>query len=588
MIQTVPQTTIDLFNAGYRQVARLTFYGQDTELEITDANIVMGSLSVDRYSVSGEQIEIGSAIAAQLDFQLDNRGRTYDGVRFEGGEIFCEIGTKNWKNDEDPITWVPMGYFLVDVPPRHLSTISISALDRMVLFNRTVAIGEEAFPMTVEQLVNRCCSDCNVTSQVDFTALVNTQYTIDHLPEITSEDELTYRTIIQWCAQILGGCAYMDWDGHLRIGWYESEPSVTITPSVRYLAGDNDIYENAIHITGLEYTEQDEDGSTTLIGTEEYALDLSENMLIQSGASDVLSEMFTAVGGFSYTQFQSKIKPAPYLWAMDTITYIDRDGNEIITSLTNANHKLNGASMIAAKGETTQTHSYAGNNGLTRQQSKVVEKLVGQSVDVRLTEAQRANIDLNQMLANSLGLYMVQQETDSGTIFYYCNQPTLEASNIIYTFTANGLAWTDHWNSGDPIWTYGITRDGNAVLHAISAYTIVADVIKGGTLTLGYQDNQAGKMEVYDEANNLVAKVDKDGFMSATADEGYVVMNATDGFAGYDRNGTKIYWAAAQEFHMRNAQVEYDFTLAQTMRYIPIQTSTNRGVGLVPYVEGVS
>ena len=117
---------------------------------------------------------------------------------------------------------------------------------------------------------------------------------------------------------------------------------------------------------------------------------------------------------------------------------------------------------------------------------------------------------------------------------------------------------------------------------------MVANRIRGGTLTLGSQDNDSGILEVYDAANNLVVRADNTGLKVYGSDGSYVVMNATDGFAGYDRNGTKIYWAAAQEFHMRNAQVEYDFTLAQTMRYIPIQTSTNRGVGLVPYIEGVS
>lgn len=38
-------------------------------------------------------------------------------------------------------------------------------------------------------------------------------------------------------------------------------------------------------------------------------------------------------------------------------------------------------------------------------------------------------------------------------------------------------------------------------------------MIKGGTLKLGSNLNQNGQIEVYDEANNLIAKLDKNGLI---------------------------------------------------------------------------
>ena len=56
------------------------------------------------------------------------------------------------------------------------------------------------------------------------------------------------------------------------------------------------------------------------------------------------------------------------------------------------------------------------------------------------------------------------------------------------------------------------------------------------------------------------------------------------GFAGYDRNNNKIYWADGDEFHMRKSVVEEEITIANKLRVIPIQTDANNGVGFVALV----
>lgn len=60
---------------------------------------------------------------------------------FEGAEVFVKIGIKKWdahRWENAVIHWIPCGYFTIDEPPRALSTITISALDRMILFDKTV------------------------------------------------------------------------------------------------------------------------------------------------------------------------------------------------------------------------------------------------------------------------------------------------------------------------------------------------------------------------------------------------------------------------------------------------------------------
>lgn len=160
-----------------------------------------------------------------------------------------------------------------------------------------------------------------------------------------------------------------------------------------------------------------------------------------------------------------------------------------------------------------------------------------------------------------------------------------EAVNV-WRFNYQGLGISNNGYNGpfNSAWLL----DGTLDMQQINVVNLVADLIKGGTLKLGSADNESGLLEVYDGSNNLICVLDKDGVKVYGNDQSYVVLNNEDGFAGYDRNGTKLYWAAEQNFHMRQAVVENEFTLSERMRYIPITTENNRGIGLVPYIEGVS
>jgi len=74
----VSQEVIKLFNKNYRQVARITVYGAEGTFTITESEILQGSFSIDRYSVSNSKVEVGSAVAAELSFKLKNDDGKYD------------------------------------------------------------------------------------------------------------------------------------------------------------------------------------------------------------------------------------------------------------------------------------------------------------------------------------------------------------------------------------------------------------------------------------------------------------------------------------------------------------------------------
>lgn len=490
----VSQEVKNLFNKNYIQVADITVNGVNESFSVAENEIVQGSLSIDRYSVSNSKIEVGSAVAAELTLKLKNDDGKYDNTVFEGAEVFVKIGIKKWdahRWENAVIHWIPCGYFTIDEPPRALSTITISALDRMILFDKTVDISKLSFPMTVADLLNKICTICGVTLATDITRLPNKDYQITAYPE---RQDLTYRTLLQWCAALTGTCAFMNYDGNLELKWYE-QTDLTISPSERY---NSDMQENDVAITGIYF--KDAANTEYIAGTDDYCLDLSSNGLLQDNVQVVLDTLYVSLKGFSYRPYTATIKSAPYIYPMDMIHYEDAKGEVHDTIITNVTFGMNLSTSIAGKGETTQKQKYSQGGGLTKQQATILEKL-RENLDKAMTAKEQAQLELNRLLSNSLGLNIVTIPQDDGTqVYYFCDGETLESSNIIYTFKANGFAWTKSWNDGNPVWKYGFSKDGNAIYNMLAAYKISteyldAECVTAEKLSAEYKQSVTTEME---------------------------------------------------------------------------------------------
>lgn len=391
----VSQDIIKSFNEGNKQTALIEVTAGSKTFTITDADIIQGGLKIDRYCVTNSKIEVGSAVASELSLKLRNYDGKFNNVSFEGAVLNVKIGIHAANTSElgkfilgksvlgfakglgnfilgtgrlgdysvdTEVYWVPCGLFIVDTPPRKLSTISISALDYMVLFDREVNASALSFPIHVDALIQKICSICNVTLATDVSVLPNHYFSIGGLPD--TNQKLTYRQLLQWCAQLTGTCAFMDGSGRLVLKWYE-QTGVTITASERY---SSDMLENDITITG--FTCDDGKGNTYLSGTADYTLDLSDCGFLTNAYDGVLKELQAARGGFAYRPYSATIKSAPYLFPLDMIRYKDKDGVVHDTIVTNVTLALNCNTAISGAGETVTSSSYAqSTSGVTNQQA---------------------------------------------------------------------------------------------------------------------------------------------------------------------------------------------------------------------------
>lgn len=203
---------------------------------------------------------------------------------------------------------------------------------------------------------------------------------------------------------------------------------------------------------------------------------------------------------------------------------------------------------------------------------------------VRVTlsdELKQATASIWNVLGNSYVMY------DGDKILIVDSLPAETATNCMI-INAGGIGFSNTGIHGTFNSAWSI--DGTLNMQNINVINLVADMIKGGTLKLGSLENQSGVLELYDNDNNLIGLMNKDGLKMYGLDGSYVLMNNSVGFAGFDKNGQKIYWVSEDEFHMRKASVEDEITFLGKMRFIPITitengTVVNDGIGMVSVLE---
>ena len=225
-------------------------------------------------------------------------------------------------------------------------------------------------------------------------------------------------------------------------------------------------------------------------------------------------------------------------------------------------------------------------SGLMGQITAQVETTTTQKTnEVKVTLSEELHQATAQIWATMGSSYVIY---NGDSIMVVDSLPADTATNVILINNGGiGFSQTGINGTFNSAWTI----DGTLNMQNINVINLVADLIQGGTLTLGNNLNESGILELYDEQNNLIGRMDKDGLKMYGTDGSYVVMNNDVGFAGYDRNNVKQFWVDRDEFHMEKAVIENEITLCNELRFIPItiysgSTIVNEGIGLVSAYTG--
>lgn len=186
----------------------------------------------------------------------------------------------------------------------------------------------------------------------------------------------------------------------------------------------------------------------------------------------------------------------------------------------------------------------------------------------------------NKITGNSGG-YVILHKDANGQPYelLVMDTPNINTAVNVWRWNLGGLGFSSTGYNGD-FSSVALTMDGQINADLITVGTLSANRIKGGVLQLGGEDNGNGVLQLRTADGTLVGQMDNNG-LKMFGQDGYVLMNYAEGFAGFDLNGNKLYWVASDQFHMKRAVVEEEITLCQKLRFIEVNTSTNTGVALV-------
>ena len=94
-------------------------------------------------------------------------------------------------------------------------------------------------------------------------------------------------------------------------------------------------------------------------------------------------------------------------------------------------------------------------------------------------------LDFSSRINSALGLYTIEVvDSEGAKIIYLANDEDLNKATYIATMTAEGFAFTESWNNGEPVWTWGVDSKGTAIFKLLVANKITADMIDTTTLNV--------------------------------------------------------------------------------------------------------
>ena len=320
---------------------------EGVEYPFTQEDIVKGTGYITAQCCGNSEIELGAVYAAEM-----------------GVSLFLDIDRYTLENAEVELVYhlrladgtyetVPMGIFEVSEANRTVHVLELKAYDRMLRFDRAFN-GFETIG-TAYGMMALCSTACGVElaqSQAEIEALPNGSELLSIYPE---NDIETYRDVLYFTAQMLGGFFCINREGKLEFRQYGETPVMEILQKHRFSSSFSDFVTRytAVSSTNLRtqtseyYALETDDGLTMNLGT---------NPLLQFGLEETREELcrniLTALSAVNYVPFDSDTIGNPALDLGDVLTFSGGQADaQQITCVTSFTVKIGGRQSLKCVGK---------------------------------------------------------------------------------------------------------------------------------------------------------------------------------------------------------------------------------------------
>lgn len=317
------------------------------EYSFTQEDIVKGSGYITAQCCGNSEIELGAVYAAEMGISL-----FLDIDRYTLEDAKVEL-TYHLRLADGSYEAVPMGIFEVSEANRTAHVLELKAYDYMLRFDRDFN-GFETIG-TAYGMMALCSTACGVElaqSQAEIDALPNGSELLSIYPE---NDIETYRDVLYFTAQVLGGFFCINRDGKLEFRQYGNMPVMEILQKHRFSSSFSDFVTRytAVSSTNLRtqtaeyYALEEEDGLTMNLGI---------NPLLQFGLEETREELcrniLVALSVVNYVPFDSDTIGNPALDLGDVLTFSGGQADsQQITCVTSFTVKIGGRQSLKCVGK---------------------------------------------------------------------------------------------------------------------------------------------------------------------------------------------------------------------------------------------
>lgn len=542
-------------------------FANSVHLELSGADFMANTIGYSQASSSTSSFDIGAAIIGKMSFSLNNYNGKFNSYDFTGSQITSWIGVPL----ESTTELIKKGVFNIQQPDSYGTTIALTAYDNMSRFQKPYSEVNTSYPATLQVIVADICLHCDV--QIATPHFDNYTYSIPTRPD---DKSMSCLDMIAYVAQIAGCFAVCDTNGRLVFKWYDmgalnsvsldggaldsANPYATGDTAdggnfTDYSSGDDydgggfdDDYFTLYAYTGLKVVTDDvaitgiktianDDDSEHLYGATGYVLELSGNPLITSAnAASIVEYLGMKIIGMRFRPFSAQAQSDPTIEPGDCCFIYDRDNNLYRSIITSINYSVGSRTSLACNAETPARNQAANYSQLAKTAAQIKQT----------TKRELSNYDkqvkaMNQLAANAMGFYTTYEDMPDGSVITYMHdKPTVAESLIVWKETVDGFFLSQ---DGGETYIYGRDSSGNEIVNILSAVGIICDWIQGGTLTLGGDNDINGRLEIYDENNNLIGKWGNDGVSvyKGEINGNKITVGGIDNISGYidvlDNNG---------------------------------------------------
>lgn len=386
-------------DGGYKKFVYLCRNGS----EWYDGAILQADgLTIDRYCTAGNYIELGNVNAAAATLVISAPPGDIASWAV-GDEIEIQIDPDERTTISTPSADVAlMGVFVVDSITERQGTYTVECLDRMVYMDVEMDWTGFSTNYPIQTVLSNIATQCGITLANSISGFPN-----DSVGWYTNPT-LTCRQVVSAIAEVIGACAFMDWNGELRFAWYAPlldannavlEIGANIAVSRRtedktysvtqYSIGN--ATDSVINVSGgnVEYKII---GNALIEGARDY-------ITVSTLASNITNARYTTAASNTY-QFNGgeyTTLPLPYIWPLDVLAV-----GSLYIPVTHVTYSLNSNMSITSNVSPVLNRSTT----FTSAQQTVINNMVSE------TEA----INKHFFYANATGAHIttVENDPDSG------------------------------------------------------------------------------------------------------------------------------------------------------------------------------